>query len=622
MTPSQSLPPPAWRMGLLALALLCALTLLLHGSALQAHWRWDDGTHLFNVTQYTPWSVFLDPEVTRAVSGNQLAPWNLFIYQVNIALFGMRPMPFYLHHLLSLALAAAALYLLLRHWLSPWRALLPAALVLLGAPSVHMAQQLMVGHYMDGLAFACLALWAHVHAVRRGQWRWAVLAAALYLMSTLCKEVYVPWIALTLFVPLPAGSPRGMVARWRFALPSLAVALGYAVVRIQVFSGAGGYHDSSLKGWQDVPGVLQTVARMLTEGLLGAGVLGWVATALCLACVAATLASQSAPGQRLRAAVGLAAAATVVVFPLLFVARPGFQWMLHGRILFIPWVALCVLWCLPWPQRLARWHTAALLVFVAAAAQQSLAQRQHDRPIEAMLDAHYGFVLQPPAGQVLLPAEFNSPGYLSAVAMSAYAARQRMEPLTAHPAPALLRQEPADAAERARIQVWQDGCRCFAPLASLAPADQQAALQSQLASQAFGVPVRRPLPYLANAWGGAIDTLTVADRQVRVAGWTPTTGPGRKLFFTGFAETPQVTITGVQRPDVAGAHQRPDMLGSGFQATLDFSSAQAAQAASTALCAIVPGQLPGHEHQFLLLPITGRPQQCAGVLMPPATRRM
>lgn len=73
---------------------------------------------------------------------------------------------------------------------------------------------------------------------------------------------------------------------------------------------------------------------------------------------------------------------------------------------------------------------------------------------------------------------------------------------------------------------------------------------------------------------------------------------------------------------MAGAHQRPDMLGSGFQATLDFSSAQAAQAASTALCAIVPGQLPGHEHQFLLLPITGRPQQCAGVLMPPATRRM
>ncbi|WP_162261411.1 hypothetical protein, partial [Acidovorax sp. Root217] len=60
------------------------------------------------------------------------------------------------HHLLSLACAAGGLYLLLRHWLGRWQALLPAALLLIGAPSVHMAQQLMVGHYLDGLLFACL----------------------------------------------------------------------------------------------------------------------------------------------------------------------------------------------------------------------------------------------------------------------------------------------------------------------------------------------------------------------------------------------------------------------------------------------------------------------------------
>ncbi|KRC20589.1 hypothetical protein, partial [Acidovorax sp. Root217] len=60
------------------------------------------------------------------------------------------------HHLLSLACAAGGLYLLLRHWLGRWQALTPAALLLIGAPSVHMAQQLMVGHYLDGLLFACL----------------------------------------------------------------------------------------------------------------------------------------------------------------------------------------------------------------------------------------------------------------------------------------------------------------------------------------------------------------------------------------------------------------------------------------------------------------------------------
>lgn len=619
MKPPLSPTKPGRLPGLLALVLLCALTLVLHGSALQGHWRWDDGTHLFNVTQYTPWSVFLDPEVTRAVSGNQLAPWNLFIYQLNTALFGLRPAPFYLHHLLSLGLAAGALYLLLRQWLSPWRALLPAALLLMGAPAFHMAQQLMVGHYIDGLTFACLALWAYVRAVRAGQWRWALLAAAFYLLSTLCKEVYVPWIALTLFVPLPAGAPPGWLARWRLAVPSLAVALGYAVVRIQVFEGAGGYHGSALTGLNDLPGVLATMARMLTEGLLGAGAPGLVAAALCLACALASLAAQPAQG-RLRAALGLAAAATVVVFPLLFVARPGFEWMLHARILWVPWVALCVLWCLPWPERLARWHTAALLVFIAAAAHQSWVQRQHDRPIEAMFDAHYGFVIQPPPGQVLLPTEFNSPGYLTAVTMGAHVARQRLAPATAHPEPALVRKEPADAAERARIRVWQEGCRCLMPLSDLPAAQQQAALQSQLGNQAFAIPLRRPLPYIANAQGGAIDAITVADRQVRLTGWTPTIGPGRKLFITGFDEVPLVQIASVQRPDVAGLLQRPDMLESGFQATLTFASAQAAQTASTELCAVVPGHLPGQQYQFLLLPIAGS-QQCQGVLMPAATRR-
>ncbi len=623
LNPARSLNPsshkPDWRTNLIALGLLGLLVFALHGSALHGNWRWDDGTHLFNTTQYSPWSVFLDPQVTRSVSGNQLAPWNLFIYQVNSALFGVNPGLFYLHHLLSLTFAAAALYLLARQWLSPWRALLPAALLPLGAPAFHMAQQLMVGHYLDGLTFACLALWAYVHAVRRSQWGWAMLAAVFYLLSTLCKEVYVPWIALTLFVPLPAGSPSAVLARWRYALPSLAVALGYAVVRIQVFSGAGGYHASALTGWHGVSGVLTTMARMLTEGLLGGGVLGLAAAALCLACVVASVAAQPLQGLRVRAIMGMGAAVTVVVFPLLFVARPGFDWMLHARILWVPWVGLCVLWCLPWSQRLARWHTAALVVFIAAAAQQAWVQRQHDRPIEAMFDAHYGFVLQPPPGQILLPAEFNSPGYLLAVAMNAHAARQIMRPDTAYAMPAVVRQEPASAAERARIRVWQNDCMCLVPLDTLPPARQQAALQLQLGNEALVVPMLHPLSAIASAMGGAIDAITVKDRQLHVMGWTPTIGPGRKLFITGFGDTAQASIDPVQRPDVVQAYGRPDMLLSGFHATLTFANEKAAQAASTQLCALTISHLPGQEHQFQLLPIAGS-QRCDRALMPKATR--
>jgi hypothetical protein len=675
LTPS-SLQPDWRKNNTIALFLLALLVLVLHGSAVHAYWRWDDGTHLFNSTQYTPWSVFLNPEVTRAVSGNQFAPWNLFVYQVNSALFGMDPRGFYLHHLLSLAAAAFALYVLMRQWFAPWRAMLAPALLLMGAPAFHMAQQLMVGHYLDGLTFACLALWAQLRAVDRRQWRWAWLAAGLYLLSTLCKEVYVPWIALALFMPLgAAAAPMPWVQRWRYALPALAVALGYAAVRVLVFSGAGGYQPSTLTGWHDVPGVLGAMALMLTHGLVGSGALGLLATALCLVCVGVSLGacrtwsvesenrpqrgqflpdlqphsqamgqkdgekwtaaadlqptisksdrllSTQPPQARLRALAALGAAITVVVFPLLFVARPGLEWQLHARLLWVPWAALCVLWCLPWPRRLARWHALALLVFVVAAGQQAWVQRQHDRPIEAMFDAHYGFALQPPPGQVLLPTQFNTPGYVAAVTMSAHAARQRMEPGLAHAQPALLRQWPADAGERARIRVWQASCMCLAPLDTLAPALQQAALQAQLDNQAFAAPLRQPLPYIANAWGGAIDSITTEGGAVHVRGWTPTLGAGKKLFLTGFSGVPPVTIENVQRPDVANAHNRADMLDSGFHATLRFASPAAAQAAAASLCAVVAGQLPGQEHQFLLLPIEGG-TRCENALMPAMTRRM
>ncbi len=615
-TLSTPLNKPSWHGHLLALGLLCLLTWVLHGSALQGNWRWDDGPHLFNASQYSPWSVFLDSEVTRAVSANQLAPWNIFIYQVNAALFGFNPQLYYLHHLLSLACAAWALYLLLRQWLGRWQALLPAAMLLLGAPAFQMAQQLMVGHYLDGLTFACLALWAHVHAVRRGQWRWSLLAAAFYLLSTLCKELYVPWIALMLFLPLPAGSPS-VVARWRYALPALLVALGYAVVRVQVFEGAGGYTKNALESWQAVAGVLRTIARMVSEGLLGAGMLGMVATGLCLACIFASLVAQPAQ-RRAPMAIGLGAAITVVVFPLLFVARPGFEWTVHARILWVAWAGACVLWCLPWPQRWQRWHQGALIVFLAAVAQQAYVQRQHDRPIEALFEAHYGFALAPPPGQVLLPAESLVPGIMID-AMSAYKARQLMEPLASHAVPALARQPPASAQERARIQTWQKDCACLVPLVKLPPAEQEAALASQMRSEIFVVPLKQPLHNIANVPGGAIDAVTVEGPQMHIAGWTPTIGPGRKLAITGFTDTPEARIEPVQRPDVAHAFHRPDMLSSGFQATLTFATEQAAQAASTEFCAVAFSHLPGQEHLAVMLALPGS-QRCDHALMPKATR--
>jgi len=607
---------PPWRGHLLSLALLCLLTLVLHGSALQGSWRWDDGRLLLYATEYSPSSIFLDPQVTRSVSSNQIAPWSVFLYQVNAALFGFNPWPYYLHHLLSLSCAAWALYLLLRHWLGRWQALLPAALLLMGAPAFHMAQLLMVGHYLDGLTFACLALWAQIHAMRRLQWRWSLLAAGLYLLSCLCKEIYVPWIALLLFVPPPAGSPAASV-RWRHAIPAVLVAMAYAAFRIHMFAGAGGYTVTALDGWHALGGVLGAIARALSQGLLGAGALGIVATGLCLACLGAGLAAQPA-ARRMPMALGMAAAVVVVAFPLLFVVGPGFEGIENARILWVPWTGVCVLWSLPWPRRLALWHKAALLVFVAAAAQQAQVQRQYDRPIAAMFEAYYGFALAPPPGQLLLQPQAQANGMILQ-AMSVYRARQAMEPQAQHTAPALAWHYPATAQERSRVVTWDDGCSCMMRLSDMPPAQQEAALAARMRSDLFVLPMKHPLHSLANAVGGAVDSVTVSGRQLEVQGWTPSVGPGRKLAFVGFAETPQARMETVERPDVAQAFGRQDMLGSGFRATLTFSSESAAHAGSTEFCAITFSQLPGQEHLIMMLKLPDT-QRCESALTPRPNR--
>ncbi|MES2612208.1 MAG: glycosyltransferase family 39 protein, partial [Pseudomonadota bacterium] len=607
---------PPWRGHLLALALLCLLTLILHGSALLGTWHGDDGQNLLNATQYTPSSIFLEPQVMRFVSSNQIAPWNVFLYQVNAALFGFNPWPYYLHHLLSVSCAAWALYLLLCHWLGRWQALLPAALLLMGAPAFQMAQLLMVGHYLDGLAFACLALWAQIHAMRRLQWRWSLLAAGLYLLSCLCKEIYVPWIALLLLVPPPAGSPAASV-RWRYALPAVLVAMAYAAFRIHVFAGVGGYTKTALNDWQALGSVLSAISRMLSQGLLGAGALGLVATGLCLACLGAGLAAQPA-ARRMPMALGMAAAIVVVVFPLLFLVGPGFDWMGHARILWIPWAGACVLWSLPWPRRLAQWRKVALLVFVASAAQQAHLQRQHDRPIAAMFNAYYDFALAPPPGQMLLQPETQANGMILQ-AMSIYKARQAIEPQASHALPALAWQYPHTAQERSRVVTWDEGCSCLLRLADMAPAQQEIALAARMSSDIFVLPLKQPLPALASAYGGAVDTVSVSGRQLNVEGWTPSLGPGRKLAFMGFAQAPQARMETMERPDVARAFGRQDMLGSGFRATLTFTSEQAAQAGSSEFCALTFSQLPGQEHQVMMLALPDS-QRCDAALVPKPTR--
>ena len=228
------------RAGLAALVLL-TLVLLVNAGVFGANWRWDDTQILLHSHQYSFWQDFTRPEVWQQFSPANLTPWLIFSFEVDIILFGLTPGAFYLHQLLAIAAAALMLFLCLQLWCRPIFAAAGAVMFVIGLPTMLVAEQLMTRHYIEGLVFALIAVYAFVLYVRSGRVWLCLLALLMYVLAISAKEIYVPLPALLLLVPdadwrrrLKASIPffvlTGLYALWR----------GY-----MLNSFSGGYVDSS-----------------------------------------------------------------------------------------------------------------------------------------------------------------------------------------------------------------------------------------------------------------------------------------------------------------------------------------------------------------------------------------
>lgn len=227
-----------------AIIFLAIATYLLHGSALNGFWRFDDGIHLAFATTYSPWQYFFVPEITRLQSGLFITPWNVLTYDINLSLFGLNPKGFYAHQLISLWLTSVATFYLLKLWVRPVWAVTGGGFLLLGAPTVYIAQELMSGHYLEGLLLSILALYAFVHSVRFLNRSSAVVGAIFYLLATSCKEVFVPLVGVLLF--LPEGNLK---TRFQLSMPYGMVALAYIPWRYVVLGKLIGGYDPELQGF-------------------------------------------------------------------------------------------------------------------------------------------------------------------------------------------------------------------------------------------------------------------------------------------------------------------------------------------------------------------------------------
>ncbi|MEZ0309520.1 MAG: hypothetical protein ACAH21_16465, partial [Ramlibacter sp.] len=559
---------PAHRRHLIAaLALLALVTVLLYHDALGASWRADDGSHLGFVAWYAPWQYFFIPEVTREFSTANVTPWNPFTYSVNLALFGLRPAGFYAHQLASLWLAAVATLGLLRLWLPLRWALFGALLFLVAAPSAHIANELMTGHYLEGLVFAIAAAWCFVMALRKDSWRYALGGAAFYLLATTCKEIYVPLPAMLLL--LPEADWRRRV---RFLLPFGGVGVAYLGWRFVVLGRLlGGYGPGQPADGQ--AGALQQLAG-IPFLLFGQGALGYLALACAAMLAGWTLARQP------RWAPFVAVAAVMVIAPLVpLTAFPGIAFA--DRYLFLVWWLAAALLAAALasgavPRRVS---AAAALVILAGVSLHGRTELALLRQLHAPYEAYLRFAVTSSENDVLLvPA--NNRHYIRTILNGIVDAERSRHPDAPLRSRRFVDEQLLPLIDTSALRVFRydPQCLCLQQLpadASRPPADAVARLRDRN----FVVDVL-PLapPYREireiRASGGQVESIEVTGRGVTLQGRAPLRDDSLERWVI------------VGTPVMPTAREVEPVPYSGFRIKLQYASDADAARAGAALCVV------------------------------------
>lgn len=224
-----------------AIGCLGVLALLLNFGVLSGNWRWDDTAILLHLHQYSIIDDFVNPGVWQQFSPANLTPWLILSFELDLIIFGVRPELFYLHQLVALTAAAAALYFCLTLWISRKFAFFGAFLFLLGAPSLLVMQQLMTRHYVEGMVFCLLCLSCYVLFLRQSKPMLLVASGLFYILAITAKEIYVPLVLLLPFLP-----ESNLRHRLKAMLPLLIIVSAYTLWRGHMLdSFTGGYVDSS-----------------------------------------------------------------------------------------------------------------------------------------------------------------------------------------------------------------------------------------------------------------------------------------------------------------------------------------------------------------------------------------
>jgi hypothetical protein len=443
-------------------------------------------------------------------------------------------------------------------------ALFGAMMFVLGAPCVHVANQLMVGHYLSGLLFSILALYGFVRALRSARPLWLVLGVSGYVLACACKEIYVPLPALLLL--LREGT---LVRRAQYALPYTAWCAVYLMWRYQVLGTLFGDRSGALGfDWAAALAQLRSVPLLLfssAEAALAVGALGVL------------LLVQAIRGGRLNWPLWILSP-PLLLLPLLPLTQfPGLQQ--PDRYLFLPWWALCTgfAWLLAQTGGRQPWWLVIAMLPLAAAAQAGLQQRSQLQPLLDLFDNSYRLALKGPGERILVPKLVSDPLYLDMALNQAISARHRLGLGPRQRLHVLF--DPALRSPGIAAWEYEPRCGCLEPLPNPAPG-QRPVNAGQRKLQLFAFVPPYPLSAMTDG-GGRLDRCQVEGDKLRVAGWANLSDgdPEQMLvvFLPGGGRAGR--LRRIERPDLLLALDRSDLARAGFEFTLEFPEPKAAQTA-------------------------------------------
>lgn len=372
---------------------LGALCLGLHHSALSGGWRYDDGAHLYFSLRHAPWQYFFVPDVMREQSWAHFTPWNAFFYEIGLPYFGLNPFGHYAHLLGILWATSLATFCLLRLWISPFSALMGAILFLTMPATGTVAQLLMTGHYAYGLLFSVLVFYFFVRGVRENKISYSFWAAAFYFLVCWSKELYVP-IILIMFL-LPESNWR---ERFRHLWPTVIIACIYAIYRLVVLHGIGGYGSYSIV--DNTPITAEVITRFLVN-MLGSGwnwilIVGYASISLLFALIMQT--------RKINLFFSLGCCITLII-PITPVIHSDFA---DDRLRFLFLISWFLAVLLVWFSESGKLSSFALLAVTAILilSQQATVERLIDR-VNA-IDQEGFFLIDENLDGILLPFELEN----------------------------------------------------------------------------------------------------------------------------------------------------------------------------------------------------------------------